>query len=67
MSGFGWLSGKKNPPVNGRDTRDVSLIPGWGSSLGVGNGNLIQYCCLENSIDRGAWWAIVHAVAKRWI
>ena len=67
MSGFGWLSGKKNPPANGRDARDVSLIPGWGSSLGVGNGNLIQYCCLENSIDRGAWWAIVHAVAKRWI
>ena len=36
-------------------------------SLGEGNGNLIQYSCLENSMDRGAWWATVHGVTKSWI
>ena len=41
---------------------DVGSIPGSGRSLGVGNNNLLQYSCLENSIDRGAWRAIVHGV-----
>jgi len=40
------------------------LIPGSGRSPGKGNGNLLQYSFLENSMDRGAWWAIVHGVTK---
>ena len=43
---------------------DVGLIPGLGRSPGVGNGNSLQYSCLENSMDRGAWPAIVHGAAK---
>ena len=41
-------------------------IPGWGRSPGKGNGNPLQYSCLKNSMDRGAWWATVHGVAKSW-
>ena len=44
--------------------RDPGLIPGSGRSPGEGNGNPLQYSCLENSKDRGAWWATVHGVAK---
>ena len=51
----------KNPPVN---AGDAGSIPGSGRSPGEGNGNLLQYSCLENSIDREAWWATVHGVAK---
>ena len=54
----------KNPPVNVGDTSDAVLIPGWERSLGVGNGNPPQYSCLENSMDRGAWWATVHGVTN---
>ena len=43
---------------------DLGSIPGLGRSPGEGNGNPLQYSCLENSMDRGAWWAIVHGVAK---
>ena len=46
------------------DGRDVSSIPGLGRSSGGGHGNSLQCSCLENSIDRGAWWATVHRVAK---
>ena len=46
------------------NARDPDLIPGLGRSLGEGNGNPLQYSCLENPMDRGAWWAIVHGVAK---
>ena len=56
----------KNLPVNERDTRDEVLIPGSGRFPGVGNGNPFQYSCLENSFERGAWWAAVHGVAKCW-
>ena len=49
----------KNPPDNAGDARDADLIPGSGRSPGEGNGNLLQYSCLENSMDRGAWQAIV--------
>ena len=42
----------------------LGLIPGWGRSPGEGNGNLLQYSCLENPMDRGAWRATVHGVAK---
>ena len=48
------------------DAGDQSLIPGLGSSFGEGNGNPLQYSCLENSMDRGAWWATVHGVTKSW-
>ena len=43
---------------------DVGLIPGSGRSRGEGNGNLLQYSCLENFMDRGAWWATGHGAAK---
>jgi len=42
----------------------VGLIPGWGKSPEEGNGNLLQYSCLENPVDRGTWKATVHGVAK---
>ena len=51
----------KNPPAN---AGDVGSIPGSGKSPGEGNGNPLQDSCLENSIDRGAWWTIVHGVTK---
>ena len=48
------------------DAGDQGLIPGLGSSSGEGNGNPLQYSCLENSMDRGAWRATVHGVAMSW-
>ena len=54
----------KNLPANAGDARDAGSIPGLGRSPGVGNGNRLQYSCQENSMDRGAWWATVHGVAK---
>ena len=45
---------------------DPGLIPGLGRSLGEGNGNLLQYSCLKNPMDRGAWQATVHGVAESW-
>ena len=54
----------KNLPVSTGDTRDVGLILGLGRYPGEGNGNPVQYSCLENSMDRGAWQATVHGVAK---
>ena len=56
----------KNPPANVGDLREVGLIPGSGRFPGGGNGNPFQYSHLENSFDRGAWWATVHGVAKIW-
>ena len=53
----------KNLPANTRDRRDV-LVPESGRSPGGGNGNSFLYSCLENSMDRGAWWATVHGVRK---
>ena len=54
----------KNPHAN---ARDASSVPGSGRSPGDGNGNWLQYSCLENPMDRGAWWATVHRVAKSWM
>ena len=54
----------KNLPANEGELRDLSSIPELGRSPGVENGNLLQYSCLENSIDRGAWQAIVHGVTE---
>ena len=56
----------KNPPANAGIVRDMGSIPGWGRSPGEGHGNPLQYSCLENPMHRGAWWAIVHSVAKSW-
>ena len=57
----------KNPLANAGDTGDVGLIPGSGRSPRVGNGNLLQFSCLENSMDRGVLWATVHRVTKSWM
>ena len=54
----------KNPPTNAGDIRDMGLIPGLGRSPRGGHGNPLQYSCLENPMDRGAWRAMVHGVAK---
>ena len=54
----------KNPPVSAGDIREAGSIPGLGRSPGEGNDNTLQYSCLENSMDRGAWLAIVHGVAN---
>ena len=54
----------KNLPANVGDVKDVGSIPGSGRSPGEGNGDPLQYSCLENPMDRGAWWATVHGVSK---
>ena len=54
----------KNLPANAGDARDTSLIPGSGRSPGGEDGNPLQDSCLENPVDRGAWWATVHGVVK---
>ena len=54
----------KNPTANAEDIRDTGLIPGSGRSPGGGQSNPLQYSCLDNPIDRGAWRATVHRVAK---
>ena len=54
----------KNLPANARDSGNLGSIPGLGRSPGGGNGTPLQYSCWENLMDRGAWWAIVHRVAK---
>ena len=56
----------KNLPANAGDIRDVDLIPRSGRSLGGEHGNPLQYACLENPMDIGAWRATVHRVAKSW-
>ena len=64
--GFPGGSVIKNLPANAGDAEDVGLIPSPGRSPAVGNGNLLQYFCLENSMDRGTWWTTVNGVAKSW-
>ena len=54
----------KNLPAKAEDAGDSGLIPGLGRSPGIGNGNPLQYSCLGNPMDRGAWWATVHRAAK---
>ena len=56
----------KNLPANARDTGDTGSIPESGRSPEGENGNPLLYSCLENPMDRGAWWATVHEVAKSW-
>ena len=57
---------RKNPPANVGDAGDVGSISGSGRSPGVGNGNPLQYSCLENSIDREARQDTIHEVTKTW-
>ena len=57
-----WLSGKESAC----NTGDLGSIPRLGRSPGVGNGNPLQYSCLENPMERGGWWATVHGVTKSW-
>ena len=62
--GFPGGTSIKNPPTNAGDKRDVGSVPGLGRSPGGGHGNPLQYSCLENSMDKGAWQATVHRVTK---
>ena len=55
----------KNLMANAGDIGETDSIPGLERSSGGGNGNLLLYSCLENPMDRGAWWTTVHRVAKR--
>ena len=60
-------SAVKNLPARAGEAKDKGSVPGQGRSPGVGNGNPLQYSCLENSMDRGAWWVtVVHGVTKEW-
>ena len=54
----------KNPPANAGDLREAGSIPGSGRFSGEENGNLLQYSCLENSMERGDWWATVCRIAR---
>ena len=56
----------EDPPASAGDLRDVGSISGLGRSPEEGNGNPFQYYCLENPMGRGAWWAMVHKIAKSW-
>ena len=56
----------KNLPANVKDVRDKGLIPGSGRSPGEGHGNRLQYSCLENPMDRGAWQATEHHYLRVW-
>ena len=55
-----------NPPADAGDLRDMGSIPGSGRAPGEGNGNPLQYSCLESLTDSRTWWAIVHGVSKSW-
>ena len=61
-----YVSVVKNLPANGEDAGDEGSVPGSRRSPGEGNGNLLQYSCLENPMGRGAWWAAIYGVAKSW-
>ena len=64
LQGFPGGSVVKNLPAPAGDARNVGSVPGSGRSPGGGHGNALQYCCLENLMDRRAWWATVHRVTK---
>ena len=63
--GFPGGSVDKNPPANARDTRDLGSIPGPRRSPAGGNGNPLHYFCLENPMDRRAWWATYRPWGRR--
>ena len=54
----------KNSPASARDAKDIGWIPGLGRSSGVGTGNPLQYSCLEDPMNREAWWATAYGVAE---
>ena len=58
--------GGSDGKVSAYNVGDLGSIPGWGRSSGGGNGNPLQYSCLENPMHRRAWWATVYEVAKSW-
>ena len=62
----GYRSGGSDSKETPNNAGNQSSIPGLGTSLEEGNGNPLQDSCLENPMDRGAWWATVHGVAKSW-
>ena len=62
--GFPEGSVVRNPPAHAGLAGDAGSLPGTGRSPGGGNGSLLQDCCLDNSMDRGAWWLTVHGVTK---
>ena len=64
MLGFPDGSAGKESSCNAGDTRDAGSIPGLGRFPGEENGSPLQFSCLENPMDRGAWWATVHGIAK---
>ena len=64
IKGFPGGTVVKNLLTNAEDTRDAGSILGWGRFPGIENGNPLQYSCLENSMDRGNWWATVCGVPK---
>ena len=63
---FGFPGDANGKGPNCQCRRNVSSIPGLGRFLGEGNGNPLQYSCLKNPMDRGAWWATVHRITKSW-
>ena len=63
MKGF---PGGSEVKASASNAGDLGSIPGLGRSPGEGNGNPLKYSCLENPVDRGAWWAAVHGVAQSW-
>ena len=62
--GLPWWLSSQEPTCNAGDAGDAGSVPGLGRSPGGGHGNLLQYSCLENPMDRGAWRATIHRVAK---
>ena len=64
--GFPCGSVVKNGSANAEDAGGMGSVPGFGRSSGAGNGKPLQYSCLENHMDREAWWATVYAVTKNW-
>ena len=66
LGGYEGFPGGSEVKASARNAGDMGLIPGWGRSPGEGIGNPLQYSCLENPMDGGAWRATVHGVAKSW-
>ena len=64
--GFPGDASSKDLPVNGGDITHMGLIPGWGRTPEGGHDNPLQYSCLENLMDRWAWWATTHRITKSW-
>ena len=60
------LTGSSDSEESACNVGDLGSIPGLGRSTGEGNGNPLQYSCLQNPMDRGSWWATVHGAEKRW-